>query len=158
MTWLEKRGGAAARVITKVSEAQKMVEEQEVVVLGFFGDLEGEEAGAFREAADKVDEAFFLLTADADVRKHYEVGGGGGAALVLLKDFDEGRVLYDGDSKDAEVSGPTNDAPERCINDGLERIVFSSLCGGRRTALRYEKRNFGHSWFFRRVLLPLYLY
>ena len=102
VTWLEKRGGAAARVITKVSEAQKMVEEQEVVVLGFFDDLEGEEASEFREAADKVDEAFFLLTADADVRKHYEVGGGG-TTLVLFKDWDEGRVVYDGDMKKSEV-------------------------------------------------------
>ena len=102
MTWLEKRGGAAAKIITKVSEAQKMMDEQEVVVLGFFDDLEGKEASEFREAADKVDEAFFLLTADADVRKHYDVGGG--TTLVLFKDWDEERVLYDGDSKDAEVS------------------------------------------------------
>ena len=101
MTWLEKRGGAAAQVISKVSEAEKMIEEQEVVVVGFFGDLDCEEAKEFREAADKVDEAFFLLTSEADLRKAYSVDSD--KTLVLFKDWDEGRVVYDGDMKKSEV-------------------------------------------------------
>ena len=101
MTWLEKRGGAAAKVISKVSEAEKMIEEQEVVVVGFFGDLDCEEAKEFREAADKVDEAFFLLTSEADLRKAYSVDSD--KTLVLFKDWDEGRVVYDGDMKKSEV-------------------------------------------------------
>ena len=49
VTWLEKRGGAAAQVISTVSEAEKMIEDQEVVVLGFFSDLECAEAEAYRD-------------------------------------------------------------------------------------------------------------
>ena len=101
VTWLEKRGGAAATVITKVSEAEKMIEDQEVVVIGFFADMDCEEAKAFKEAADKVDEAFFLLTSEADLRKAYSVDSD--KALVLFKDFDEGRVVYDGDMTKSEA-------------------------------------------------------
>lgn len=99
---MEKRGGAAAKVISTVSEAEKMIEDQEVVVVGFFDDLDCEEAKEYMEAADKVDEAFFLLTSEADVRKHYSVGVGD-KTLVLFKDWDERRVVYDGDMAKSEV-------------------------------------------------------
>ena len=101
MTWLEKRGGAAAQVISKVSEAEKMIEDQEVVVIGFFDDMDCEEAKQYKEAADMVDEAFFLLTSEADVRKHYEVKSD--KTLVLFKDWDEGRVVYEGDLTKSKV-------------------------------------------------------
>ena len=101
MTWLEKRGGAAATVISKVSEAERMIEDQEVVVIGFFADLECAEAEQFREAADGVDEAFFLLTSEADLRKAYSVAAD--KTVVLFKDWDERRVVYEGDMTKSEV-------------------------------------------------------
>ena len=104
VTWLEKRGGAAAQVISTVSEAEKMIEDQEVVVLGFFSDPECAEAEAYRKAAEGVDEAFFLLTSEADLRKAYSVEAVK-ATLVLFKDWDEGKVVYDGDMSQSEVGG-----------------------------------------------------
>ena len=101
MTWLEKKGGAAAQVISTVSEAEKMIEDQEVVVLGFFSDLECAEAEAYKKAAEGVDEAFFVLTSEADLRRAYSVEAD--KALVLFKDWDEGRVVYDGDLANSEV-------------------------------------------------------
>ena len=102
VTWLEKRGGAAAQIISTVSEAEKMIEDQEVVVLGFFSDPECAEAEAYRKAAEGVDEAFFLLTSEADLRRAYSVEADE-ATLVLFKDWDEGRVVYDGDLANSEV-------------------------------------------------------
>ena len=103
VTWLEKRGGAAARVISTVSEAEKTIEDQEVVVLGFFSDLECDEAEAYFKAAEGVDEAFFLLTSEAELRRAYSVEQGDKATLLLFKDWDEGRVVYDGDMTKSEV-------------------------------------------------------
>ena len=48
-----------------------------------------------------MDEAFFLLTSEADLRRAYSVEAD--KALVLFKDWDEGRVVYDGDLANSEV-------------------------------------------------------
>ena len=49
-----------------------------------------------------MDEAFFLLTSEADLRRAYSVEADK-ATLVLFKDWDEGRVVYDGDLANSEV-------------------------------------------------------
>ena len=72
-----------------------------MVVLGFFSDLECAEAEAYRKAAEGVDEAFFLLTSEADLRRAYSVEAD--KTLVLFKDWDEGRVVYDGHLTKSEV-------------------------------------------------------
>ena len=55
----------------------------------------------YRKAAEGVDEAFFLLTSEADLRRAYSVEGDK-ATLVLFKDWDEGKVVYDGDLAKSE--------------------------------------------------------
>ncbi len=79
---------------TKVDEVSEVVDLEDVVVIGFFDDRESETAKAFLDAADQVDEAYFIITSEKVIRKEYDVGKGD--KIVLFKKFDEGRVVYDG--------------------------------------------------------------
>ena len=71
MTWLEKRSGVSAKHVTKVEESETMISEQDVVVIGFFDDMDSEAAREFAEAADQVDEAFFLTASDEKLKAIY---------------------------------------------------------------------------------------
>merc|ERR1712183_586187 len=68
VSWVEKKSGPAAKDISSKEEANAFVEANKVVVLGFFKDLEAEEATAFSTAA-----------------------------VVLLKKFDEGKNVLEGE-------------------------------------------------------------
>merc|ERR1712184_56734 len=87
VTWVEKKTGPAAVALADVAAAAKFVEDNEIAVLGFFADAEGEAAKAFLEVAGGNDDLKFAL-GTADIAAEYKVEGD---AIVLFKKFDEGR-------------------------------------------------------------------
>jgi protein disulfide-isomerase A1 len=87
VTWVEKKTGPAAVALADVATAAKFVEDNEIAVLGFFADAEGEAAKAFLEVAGGNDDLKFAL-GTADIAAEYKVEGD---AIVLFKKFDEGR-------------------------------------------------------------------
>ena len=54
MSWLEKKTGPPALALTDVKAAQKLIDDNEVVVVGFFKDQKSEKALAFLETASGI--------------------------------------------------------------------------------------------------------
>ncbi|XP_038633011.1 protein disulfide-isomerase [Scyliorhinus canicula] len=94
VNWLNKRMGPAADTITEADAAEKLVESSEVVIIGFFKDVEGSDAKIFLQAAEAFDEVPFGIASQADLFTKYDVKQDG---VVLFKKFDEGRNTYDGE-------------------------------------------------------------
>ncbi|XP_072882455.1 protein disulfide-isomerase [Hemitrygon akajei] len=101
VNWLKKRTGPAADTITEADAADKLVDSSEVVVIGFFKDLEGNDAKTFLQAAEAIDEVPLGITSSADIFAKYDMKEDG---VILFKKFDEGRNVYDGEiTKDSLV-------------------------------------------------------
>jgi len=87
ISWVEKKTGPAAVTLADVDAAKKFVEDNEIAVVGFFAEAEGEAAKAFLEVAGGMDDIKFAI-GNADIAAEYKVEGDG---VVLFKKFDEGR-------------------------------------------------------------------
>uniref|UniRef100_A0AAZ3PA79 protein disulfide-isomerase n=1 Tax=Oncorhynchus tshawytscha TaxID=74940 RepID=A0AAZ3PA79_ONCTS len=94
VNWLKKRTGPAATTLGEVAQAESMIAENEVAVIGFFKDAESEGATAFLKAAEAVDDVPFGITSNEAVFSKFEVSKDG---VVLFKKFDEGRNTFDGE-------------------------------------------------------------
>ncbi|XP_061686468.1 protein disulfide-isomerase [Syngnathoides biaculeatus] len=94
INWLKKRTGPAVSTLDDVTAAQSFIEPHEVVVIGFFKDVESVGAKAFEKAAEAVEDIPFGTTSDDAVFTKFEVSQDG---IVLFKKFDEGRNTFDGD-------------------------------------------------------------
>ena len=99
VAWLKKKTGPACKPLNAGSEVTDFSETNDVVVIGLFKDASSKEAQAFEAVAQKMDDVPFGISSNADVNKHLEVEGDG---IVLLKKFDEGKVVFDGEY-DAEA-------------------------------------------------------
>ncbi|XP_061535763.1 protein disulfide-isomerase [Phycodurus eques] len=94
INWLKKRTGPAVAKVADVTAAQSLIADHEVVVIGFFKDVESAGAKAFEKAAEAVEDIPFAVTSDDAVFTKFEVSQDG---VVLFKKFDEGRNTFDGD-------------------------------------------------------------
>ncbi|XP_037102391.1 protein disulfide-isomerase [Syngnathus acus] len=94
INWLKKRTGPSVTTLADVTAAQALIADHEVVVIGFFKNLESAGAVAFKKAAEAVEDIPFGITSDDAVFTKFEVSQDG---VVLFKKFDEGRNTFDGD-------------------------------------------------------------
>ncbi|MBN3310407.1 PDIA1 isomerase, partial [Amia calva] len=102
VSWLKKRTGPAAATLTEATQAEALVTDNEVAVIGFFKDVESEDAKTFLKAAEAVDDVPFGITSSDELFSKYEVTHD---SVVLFKKFDEGRNAFEGEvSKDGLVS------------------------------------------------------
>lgn len=101
VSWLEKKTGPVAATLDTVDAAKALIEANEIVVVGFFKDVESAEAKAFLGAAGGVDEVKFGIASDAALFTEYTVEGEAG--VVLFKKFDEGRNNMEGDITEEAV-------------------------------------------------------
>jgi protein disulfide-isomerase A1 len=89
VTWVEKKTGPPAVTLDTVEAAKKFVEDNEIAVVGFFSDVEGDAAKAFKDVAGSMDDyKFGITTTGSDVATEYTVSSD---TVVLFKKFDEGR-------------------------------------------------------------------
>lgn len=98
--WLNKKTGPPAVDIKNVDAAEELIKSQNVAILGFFDDYESEEAKAFLKAADAVDDYRSGITKNPEVYKKYEAESG---SIILLKNFDEGKAVFDGEYTEQEI-------------------------------------------------------
>jgi protein disulfide-isomerase A1 len=89
VNWLKKRTGPAAVPLATVEAVKALTTKEEVVVVGFFKDQSTAGAVAFMEVAGEMDDLVFGITSEDAVFSEYKVSGD---AVVLFKNFDEGRV------------------------------------------------------------------
>ena len=88
LKWLKKKTGPAAQTLTTADEAKAFKSSADVVVVGFFSDLESADAKAFLEAAAENDEYPFAISSESNVWSELGVDS---PKIVLFKKFDEGR-------------------------------------------------------------------
>ncbi|KAJ8334091.1 hypothetical protein SKAU_G00397300 [Synaphobranchus kaupii] len=94
VSWLKKRTGPAATTLTEVTQAESLIADSEVAVIGFFKDAESDSAKAFLKAAEAVDDIPFAIASDDALFSKFEMTQDG---VVLFKKFDEGRNTFDGE-------------------------------------------------------------
>ena len=88
VNWLKKKTGPPAATVEDAAAVKALTEANDVVLVGFFKDQESAGAKAFLEVADSTDDLPFAITSADAVFSEYKVEG---EAVVLLKNFDEGR-------------------------------------------------------------------
>jgi len=98
--WLKKKTGPPAKEIDTVDAAETLIADNQVVVLGFFKDRDSKEAKEFLAAAGAIDDYPFAITSKDDVYKKYEAKCG---SIILFKQFDEGKVTFEGDVTEEAV-------------------------------------------------------
>ncbi|XP_034451921.1 protein disulfide-isomerase [Hippoglossus hippoglossus] len=94
VAWLKKRTGPAVATLAGVTEAESLIADNEVAVVGFFKDAESAGAKAYEKAAESIDDIPFSKTSDEAVFSKFEVSED---SVVLFKKFDEGRNTFDGE-------------------------------------------------------------
>uniref|UniRef100_G3Q2E0 protein disulfide-isomerase n=1 Tax=Gasterosteus aculeatus aculeatus TaxID=481459 RepID=G3Q2E0_GASAC len=94
VAWLKKRTGPAVVTLTTVSEAEALIADNEVAVIGFFKDADSTGAKDYEKAAETTDDIPFAVTSDDAIFSKFEVSKDG---VVLFKKFDEGRNTFDGE-------------------------------------------------------------
>ncbi|KAA8594499.1 hypothetical protein FQN60_011634 [Etheostoma spectabile] len=94
VAWLKKRTGPSVATLAGVTEAESLIADNEVAVIGFFKDADSEGAKAYEKAAETTDDIPFAVTADDAVFAKFEVSKD---SVVLFKKFDEGRNTFDGE-------------------------------------------------------------
>jgi len=100
ISWIEKKTGPAAITLMDVDMAKKFIDDNKVAVVGFFKNVESDEAKAFLEVAANLDDFKFAVTNVEEVLKEYEVSED--AKVVLFKDFDEKKNVFE-DKYEAET-------------------------------------------------------
>lgn len=100
VNWLLKKTGPPAKELDTVDAAEDFIKSNEVVVVGFFKDRDSKEAKAFIAAANGVDDYQFGITSNEEVYTKYEAKCG---SVILFKNFDDGKAVYDGDFSDESL-------------------------------------------------------
>lgn len=93
VNWLLKKTGPPAKEFTSVEEVKKFIEDNKVVIAGFFKNVDSDLSKAFNEVASKVDDLVFITSTSDDVLAEYAISDD---KVVIFKKFDEGRVDYEG--------------------------------------------------------------
>ncbi|XP_026129054.1 protein disulfide-isomerase [Carassius auratus] len=87
--WLERHTGPSATVLSDVKSLEALLDANEVVVVGFFQDLEGDKAKTFYDVTLIAVDVDFGITSNLELFKKYDVKSD---SLVLFKKFDEKRA------------------------------------------------------------------
>jgi protein disulfide-isomerase A1 len=94
ISWLTKKLGPPATTLEDEASIKTFVDSKDVVVVGFFTDLESDEAKAFSTAASTNDDVPFGIVSKKELFDAHKVAGNHG--VVLFKKFDEGRADFEG--------------------------------------------------------------
>lgn len=100
VAWVTKKTGPAALELDTVDAAEAFLLNNKVTVVGFFADRESDEAKNFLAVANSVDEYPFAIASNEDILAKYEATLG---SVVLFKQFDEGKSVYDGAHNEADL-------------------------------------------------------
>ncbi|XP_053333236.1 protein disulfide-isomerase A2 [Clarias gariepinus] len=87
--WLRRRLGPSAALLNDRQDAQELIDAHNLVVIGFFKDLEGDKARVFNDVSQDVVDVNFGITSSPELFKEYKVEK---EAVVLFKKFDDNRA------------------------------------------------------------------
>ncbi|KAI4833447.1 hypothetical protein KUCAC02_016348 [Chaenocephalus aceratus] len=89
--WLKRRAGPGVPVLDSADSAAQFINSHYINVVGFFDNLESEEAKVFKELALDFTDSEFAVSAIPEVFQKYEVKAN---SVVLFKKFDDGRADF----------------------------------------------------------------
>ncbi|KAJ4944458.1 hypothetical protein JOQ06_013002 [Pogonophryne albipinna] len=89
--WLKRRAGPGVPVLDSADSAAQFIDSHNINVVGFFDNLESEEAKVFKELAFDFTDSEFAVSAIPEVFQKYEVKAN---SVVLFKKFDDGRADF----------------------------------------------------------------
>ncbi|XP_043944854.1 protein disulfide-isomerase A2-like [Protopterus annectens] len=92
--WLKRRTSPSTTVLDSVVQAEELINSKDIVVVGFFKDLDKDDEKTFYEAALDNEEAVFGITSSADVFQKYGISKD---TVVLFKKFDDKRADHEVD-------------------------------------------------------------
>ncbi|XP_067912952.1 protein disulfide-isomerase A2 [Heterodontus francisci] len=92
INWLKRRTGPSYTFLDSVAEVEKFIDSAEVVIIGFFKDLENDDVKTFSETANDADEIPFAI---ANNRKILEKYGISKNTIALFKKFDDQRQDFE---------------------------------------------------------------
>jgi len=102
--WVKKKSGPPAKILRTKEEASDFVDANNVAVIGFFNDLEGDVVESFMAVADKNENVKFGIITNEEVFELYDVAKEKAPSVVLLKNFDEGRNDLEGDVTEDNIA------------------------------------------------------
>ncbi|XP_033940961.1 LOW QUALITY PROTEIN: protein disulfide-isomerase A2 [Pseudochaenichthys georgianus] len=89
--WLKRRAGPGVPVLDSADSAAQFIDSHYINVVGFFDNLESEEAKVFKELALDFTDSEFAVSAIPEVFQKYEVKAN---SVVLFKKFDDRRADF----------------------------------------------------------------
>ncbi|OXB53966.1 hypothetical protein ASZ78_006724 [Callipepla squamata] len=89
--WMQRRAGPSATLLHNADTAAAFVSAQDIAVVGFFKELQGDAARAFYEVAGELVDVQFGVAEEDEV---FEAYGLSADTVCLFKKFDEGRVDF----------------------------------------------------------------
>jgi len=98
VSWLEKKTGPPAKTLADDAAVKAFITENDVAIIGFFADVESDDAKAYLAAAGNLDDYPFGIASDAAILAEYKASG-----VVLFKNFDEGRNDFEGELTEENI-------------------------------------------------------
>ncbi|XP_048408437.2 protein disulfide-isomerase [Stegostoma tigrinum] len=89
ISWLKRRTGPSYTFLDSIAEVEKYISSAEVVIVGFFKDLENDDVKTFTETANDMVEIPFAITNDAEALEKYGISKN---TITLFKKFDDQRA------------------------------------------------------------------
>lgn len=87
VNWLNKRTGPPAQELKSVEDAKKLMEAENVVIVGFFKDAESENAKVFLDVASLIDDLKFGITGEDSVISEYKTEDGKVLLFKKVRNF-----------------------------------------------------------------------
>ncbi|XP_025836873.1 protein disulfide-isomerase-like, partial [Agrilus planipennis] len=94
VSWLIKKTGPPAKELNTVEEAQDLIDNNNVVIIGFFKDPSSETAKAFLSVATTVDDHLFGITNSDALFEKYQAKDD---SIILFKHYDGGKSVFEGE-------------------------------------------------------------
>ncbi|XP_048465869.1 protein disulfide-isomerase-like [Rhincodon typus] len=92
ISWLKRRTGPSYTFLDSIAEVEKYIGSAEVVIVGFFKDLENDDVKTFTETANDMVEIPFAITNDAEALEKYGISKN---TITLFKKFDDRRADFE---------------------------------------------------------------
>lgn len=99
--WVVKKSGPATIPVKSSDDLKKLQNENEVVILGLFKDVDSDSAKNFQDVAKSIDSVSFGLTSEQALFDELNVKGD--ESVILFKKFDEGRNDFEGKFEADEI-------------------------------------------------------
>ncbi|XP_078096004.1 protein disulfide-isomerase-like [Mustelus asterias] len=92
ISWLKRRTGPSYAFLDSVAEVEKFIDSADVVIVGFFKDLENDDVKTFSETANDAVEIPFAISNDVKVLEKYSISR---STVTLFKKFDDHRADFE---------------------------------------------------------------